>query len=38
MKYNTNLTSSAAVERIFSFTGLIHSPCRPSMSDYTFKN
>jgi len=37
IKYNTSLTSSAAVERLFSFAGLIHSPCRSSMSDETFK-
>jgi len=37
IKYNTSLTSSASVERLFSFAGLIHSPCRSSMSDDTFK-
>ncbi|KAL4104180.1 hypothetical protein QTP88_019489 [Uroleucon formosanum] len=37
IKYNTSLIASAAVERLFPFDRIIHSPCRSSMSDDTFK-
>jgi len=37
IKYNTNLCSSTAVERLFSFAGFIHSPSRLKLPDNTFE-
>lgn len=37
IRYNTPLPSSASVERIFSYAGLIHAPRRSSLSDKTFE-
>jgi hypothetical protein len=38
VRYNAVLPSSAAVERLFSFAGLITRPHRRSMSDKTFEH
>lgn len=37
IKFNTNLCSSAPVERLFSFAGFKHSPNRGSLSDKNFE-
>lgn len=37
MKYNTPLTSSAAVERLFSFATIVNSPRRHALSDSNFE-
>lgn len=37
LKYNTSVCSSAPVERLFSFAGLIHAPTRGSLSDKMFE-
>jgi len=37
VRYNTLLTSSAAVERLFSCAGLIATSCRNRLSDKTFE-
>lgn len=37
IKFNTNLCSSAPVERLFSFAGFKHSPNRSSLSDKNFE-
>lgn len=37
MRYNTCLTSSAPVERLFSFAGMIHNPKRTSLTDSMFE-
>jgi len=37
VKFNTNLCSSAPVERLFSFAGFIHCPTRRNLSDHNFE-
>jgi len=37
LKYNVVLPSSAAVERLFSFAGMINTPKRSNLSDKTFE-
>jgi hypothetical protein len=37
MRYNTALPSSAAVERLFSFAGMVHNPKRTRLSDAKFE-
>jgi len=37
LKYNVVLPSSATVERLFSFAGMINTPKRSNLSDKTFE-
>jgi len=37
VKFNTNLCSSAPVERLFSFAGFIHCPTRRNLSNHNFE-
>lgn len=37
LKFNTPLTSSAPVERLFSFAGIINSPRRHALTDVSFE-
>lgn len=37
IKYNTPMTSSAPVERMFSYAGLVNAPRRSSLSDTHFE-